>query len=325
MKLLSQIGKHPKYLIVGFGIFLFFIGYAIFNFFYLEFVGVYGVASIKEKIPTSEGIDVKYEFFYNTEKYIGKFVAGKQYQIGDKYFVKFSKNNPETNLLQYNSPVPDCLKDSIHSFWTSRPICLLNSIKNTLEFQKEQSEEYFGYVDKLERGILNINYKDFREKFVKSSQFIIASKRQKKIDSLGIEMSISFKAKNYPYAISFIKSILAIDYTNMAAHKKLSEAYDAIGNSLASERHNIILKGLTNSIFQTGDGKTCQTGWSVIQVTEEGFLIEMLGGKIRDLEVGNRSGKCDKFIVEQGKKLMTYYFETSKILEGYKRIENEAN
>ena len=100
------------------------VSYTLVLFFYLKIVGVYGIAELKEAVSTSEGIDIKYEFSYEGNKYTGVFTAGSKFKLGDKYFVLFSKHNPEKNLLQYNHPVPNCLKDSINFYWVTYPKCL---------------------------------------------------------------------------------------------------------------------------------------------------------------------------------------------------------
>ena len=83
-----------------------------------------------------------------------------------------------------------------------------------------------------------------------------------------------------------------------------------------------ILTGLLNSIVKNGDGKTSQNSLAGnSSISEEGFILQMLGAKIQNIEVGNKSGLCDKFEVEVDKTSMTYYFETSNILKGYKKLD----
>ena len=322
MKLLNKNFKNkPKsfYIICGF-IFLL-VMYTLFLFFYLKIVGVYGVAIIKEGVATSVGIDIKYEFMYEGEKYTGVFTDSRRYKIGDKYFVLFSRNNPNKNLLQYNYPVPYCLKDSSNSFWSTYPKCPSDSTVSIAMRKKSLNEKYSQYVKKLEGGNTDINYKEFRESFIESTQFVAASKRQREIDSLGNEMFINIKESNYQQVITATKEILSIDYSNMMAHKMLSKAYEDLGDTINAEKHKEILNGLLNSIIKNGDGKTCKTAWPVIQVTEEGFILQMLGAKIQNIEVGNKNGLCDKFEVEINKISITYYFETSNILKGYKILD----
>lgn len=309
MKILNKkLRSHPKSFYIFCGILSLLVLYTVFLFFYLKVVGVYGVATMKECVVSSEGIDFKYEFSYEGEKYTGVFNGDGRYKIGDKYFVSFSKSNPNKNLLEYNHPVPGCFRDSINFYWSTYPECPM--------------DKYLEYVSKLEGGNTDIDYKEFRESFIESTQYIIASKKKREIDSLGNEMFINIKESNYQQIITASKKILSIDYSNMMAHKILSQTYETMSDTINAKKHKTILAGLLNSIIKNGDGNTCKTAWPVIQVTEEMFILQMLGAKIQNIEVGNRSGLCDKFEVEVNKTSINYYFETSNILKGYKKINH---
>jgi hypothetical protein len=324
MKILNNnLKKNPKsfYILCGFVFLLVF--YTLFLFFHLKIAGVYGVAIIKEEVATSEGVDITYEFVYQNKEYSGVFTGSKGYKIGDRYFVLFLKSNPNKNLLQYNNPVPDCLIDSIHSFWSNYPKCSKDFFETSdLKQVKKLNDKYLEYVEKLERGITDIDYKDFRESFIESTQFIVAAKKKKIIDSLGNAMFFNINKSNYEQAINAAKQILYIDYSNMMCHEILGQAYGAMNDTINAKKHQAILTGLVNSIMKNGDGKTCKTAWSVIQVSEEDFILRMLGAKVLDIEVGNKSGLCDKFKVEINKVVTIYYFETSKILQGYKKLDS---
>jgi hypothetical protein len=100
--------------------------YTLSLFIYLKVNGVYAVATIKEGTPTSEGIDFRYEFHYAGKSFDGVFTGNGAYKLGDTYFVCFSKEDPSKNLLQYNQRVPDCLTDSLFTFWSEIPQCSHN-------------------------------------------------------------------------------------------------------------------------------------------------------------------------------------------------------
>ncbi len=183
------------------------------------------------------------------------------------------------------------------------------------------SDKYVEFVKELETGKTNINYREFRESFIESEQFKIASKRTTEIDSLGTEMHKQMEAKNYEKIIQITKSILSIDYTNMFALKILRQTYKATGDNMNASKYKAIQFGLLNSIIKNGDGKTCATGWPVIQITEEYFILQMLGAELLNQSIDNATGLCDKMEVktEEGEN-KTYYFETSKVFEGYKKL-----
>ena len=74
-----------------------------------------------------------------------------------------------------------------------------------------------------------------------------------------------------------------------------------------------------NSIVKKGDCKSCQTAWPVIRVTEEYFILDMLGAKLLKQSVDNTNCLCDRMEVQTNGEKSTYYFEISKVIEGYKR------
>jgi len=93
-------------------------------FVYLQIFGVYGVATLRSAVPSSDGIFIGYDFKYDGETYSGSFTGGNEFHIGDKYFVIFSRNYPDRNLLKYNRQVPLCLEDSMEVQWQELPDCL---------------------------------------------------------------------------------------------------------------------------------------------------------------------------------------------------------
>ena len=183
------------------------------------------------------------------------------------------------------------------------------------------NDKYSKFVKQLESGQTDINYKDFRESFIESEQFKIASKKSTASDSLKKEMHSLMNKKDYQGIIKVTKEMLSIDYTSMTAHKILRQTYKIVGDTINASKYKTIQFGLLNSIVKNGDGKTCLTAWPVIQIDEEYFILQMLGAVSQKQSIDNTGGLCDKMEVktEEGDK-KTYYFETSKVFEGYKKL-----
>ena len=183
------------------------------------------------------------------------------------------------------------------------------------------NDKYSEFVKQLESGQIDINYKDFRESFIESDQFKIASKKSTEFDSLKKEMYSLMTKKDYLGIIKVTKEMLSIDYTSMIAHKILRQTYKITGDTISASKYKTIQFGLLNSIVKNGDGKTCATAWPVIQIDEEYFILQMLGAALQKQSIDNTGGLCDKMEVktEEGDK-KTYYFETSKVFEGYKKL-----
>jgi len=181
------------------------------------------------------------------------------------------------------------------------------------------NDKFCDYIKKLEAGQTDIDYQDFRFSFIESEQFKIANKKSTEYDSLKKEMYVQMDKSNYQEIIKITKQMLSIDYTSMIAHKILRQTYKIAADTINAAKYKTIQFGLLNSIVKKGDGKTCETAWPVIQIEEEYFILEMVGAKLKKQSIDNDGGLCDKMEVKVDGKKKTYYFETSKVFEGYKK------
>jgi hypothetical protein len=181
-------------------------------------------------------------------------------------------------------------------------------------------DTFSDYIKKLEAGETNIDYQDFRFSFLKSEQFTIAQSKLKEFDSLKRQMYVQMNAANHQEVIQITKKLLSIDYTDMKAHKILRQTYKIIGDTVNAAKYKTIQFGLMNSILQKGDGRSCETAWPVIQVEEEYFILEMVGAKLNGQTLVEDGGICDKMEFKAEGKNKTYFFEVSKVFEGYKKL-----
>lgn len=77
--------------------------------------------------------------------------------------------------------------------------------------------------------------------------------------------------------------------------------------SQAAEKryHKTMFFGLMDSLFATGNGKTCQSGYYVININEEYMPLNAIGAK----DLGHKvRGNCDVFDVEMDGKRSTVSF-----------------
>jgi hypothetical protein len=183
------------------------------------------------------------------------------------------------------------------------------------------NDKYSEFVKALEAGETDINYKEFRESFLESEQFKIASNRSKEYDSLKKEMYSLMSKENFQEIISVTKKMLSINYTSMIAHKILRQTYQITGDTANAVKYKTIQFGLLNSIVKNGDGKSCSTAWPVISVEEEYFILQMIGASLLKQSTDNKGGICDKMDVKtkEGDE-KTYYFDVKKVFEGYKKL-----
>lgn len=184
----------------------------------------------------------------------------------------------------------------------------------------EYNDKYSKYVKQLEDGKLDIDFQDFRFSFLESEQFNKAGESRNKLDSLKNIMYSKWKTNDYSDVIGIAQQILSIDYTFMNAHEYLRSAYKKTGDSKKSAKYESIELGLIESITSKGDGKTCETGWPVIQVSEEYFLLHMLGAKNIKQSLSNEGGICDAMESEIDGKTILIYFDISKVMEAYQKM-----
>ena len=181
-------------------------------------------------------------------------------------------------------------------------------------------DKYSRLVKLLESGQTKINYKEFRESFLESEQFKVAARQRDELSALRKRLPALMSQAKYSEIIVTTKKMLSLDYTDMEAHKILRQTYKILGETVKANKYHDIEFGLLNSILKGGDGEACETGWPVIQVSEEYFILEMLGADLRRQSLDQADGLCDKMEVQTKEGKQTYYFEVSKVFEGYKKL-----
>jgi len=181
------------------------------------------------------------------------------------------------------------------------------------------NDTYSKYVQMLENGETDIDYQDFRFSFLESEQFLIASKKSEDLNNLKKRMYAEMDKSNYREIVSITQQMLSIDYTNMLAHKILRQTYNILGDTLNAQKYKAIQFGLMHSILDRGNGKMCETAWPVIQISEEYFILNIMGAEFTQQSLYNEGGLCDEMdVMIEGEK-KTYYFEVSKVFEGYNK------
>ena len=176
------------------------------------------------------------------------------------------------------------------------------------------NDRYCKTVKELEGGKLDIDFRAFRESFLQSKQYKVATSKIKVMDSLEKMMYVELDKSNYPGVVRITKQMLSIDYTNMLAHKMLRQTFTMAGDTANARKYHDIQFGLLNSIVKSGNGKACETGWHIVQMSEEAFILKMLDAKVVQQSIVTKGGQCDKMDVMVDGKKKTYYFETSQVI-----------
>jgi len=129
---------------------------------------------------------------------------------------------------------------------------------------------YDDLVAKLEAGDKNVNFKDLRLAYADSTGGPDTDPQKK-------AMMVALNSKNFEEALKNADIVLAGDYADMDAHFVEYVANRELHNADRSDFHKFVLQGLLNSITGSGDGKSFETAFQVIEVHEEYVLLRFMG------------------------------------------------
>jgi hypothetical protein len=119
------------------------------------------------------------------------------------------------------------------------------------------------------------------------------------------------------------REILDIAYVDLDAHKARHQACALLHESACAELGHAIEFGMFKSVIQSGDGKSCATGWKVVTPEEEQFVLHMAGAHLKTQTMVSRADKhCDAILVERDGHDETMYFQVTELREAMVRQPN---
>ena len=109
--------------------------------------------------------------------------------------------------------------------------------------------------------------------------------------------------------------LLSVNYVDLFGHKFLRQSCAILHDDACATAGHFLEFGLLNSNVHTGDGKTCPTGWEVVSVKEEYFVLSMLGASMRSQALMNGPPSCDRMdVTDESGNDATYYFRIEAVL-----------
>jgi hypothetical protein len=94
------------------------------------------------------------------------------------------------------------------------------------------------------------------------------------------EMFEALRNKDYDKAVSAAQAILEKKFVDIEAHFVSSIAFREMKNVERYNFHHFVASGLVDSILDSGDGKTPETAFIVIETGEEYTLLRMTGFEV---------------------------------------------
>jgi len=181
-------------------------------------------------------------------------------------------------------------------------------------------DSYDKSVTAIKAGVLNIDYKKFRENFVKSGQYKTAYKSRATMSNLTRELFENRFHSRHDSIIVVSKKILDLDYTNVAIHKVLEDTYTVLNDPINAKKHSVIRNGLLKSITDNGDGKSYDTAWSIVNVSEQYFILDALNCTVVNQELIKDNGTYyETTVMEKGIR-KTYFFNATMLEQADKNI-----
>jgi hypothetical protein len=97
-----------------------------------------------------------------------------------------------------------------------------------------------------------------------------------KIDELRRSIEFNIGEKKFERALEIADKILNERYIDIKTHLSCANIYDKLNNKEKSDYHYDIYNGLLSSIYFSGDGKSAETAFIIIEISEEYDLMKWL-------------------------------------------------
>jgi len=159
---------------------------------------------------------------------------------------------------------------------TTSLICILLSATPFLSSAQDKPKSASNYqtlVERVKKGDQTVNFRELRLAYSESSDFTSGpdTTDQKKA------MRQALNNKDFAKAIQNADTVLVSNFVDMDAHFVEYVAYRELKNPERADFHKFVLQNLLKSITASGDGKTPETAFEVIDVDEEYLLLRFMG------------------------------------------------
>lgn len=133
-----------------------------------------------------------------------------------------------------------------------------------------ESTEYSRLVDRLKAGDRSVNFTEFRMAFTETAAYTGTM--------MGVYRPLwnALNMKDFEGALEVADAVFQRNYAEPNAHMVASIAHRELGRPDEAQFHRFIADGLLKSIISQGDGKTPETAYQVIDISEEYALFRAM-------------------------------------------------
>ena len=129
---------------------------------------------------------------------------------------------------------------------------------------------YSRLVDRLKAGDRTVDFTELRMAFTETPAYIGTM--------MGFYRPLwnTLNSRDFEGALKVVETVLQLNYAEPNAHMVASIAHGQLGRQQESQFHRFVADGLLRSVMAQGDGKTEQTAYHVIDVSEEYAVFRAL-------------------------------------------------
>jgi hypothetical protein len=154
----------------------------------------------------------------------------------------------------------------------SRSVLVLMTVTlGVSALQAQEPSAYSQLVERLKSGDRTVDFTELRMAFTETANYN------------GLMMGVyrqlwnPLNAKDFEGALTVVDAVLQRNYAEPNAHMVAAIAHAQLGRQEQSQFHRFIADGLVRSIMSQGDGKTLETAYRVIDISEEYAFFRMMG------------------------------------------------
>lgn len=173
-------------------------------------------------------------------------------------------------------------------------LCIVDAFSKDAVTSTQKSTDSLNYNTLLERvkaSNPDIDFFQLRMVYANTSDY---DPYNDELSNYKKSMYDALNDNNYKEAIEHARGILKRNYVDIDAHLVCEIAYDGLKNAEKRDYHSYIADGLIESILHSGDGKSPETAFIIIDISEEYEVLRSLELRFISQELlGGSKGPCD--------------------------------
>ena len=150
------------------------------------------------------------------------------------------------------------------------------SVPKEAQGGKAPAASYRQLVERAKGGDASVDFVQMRDAF---AAWLC---QEKKTDAPNRDaMVAAFKAQDFAKAAELAEAVLDYEFVNRGLHLATEDAYRKSGNAAKADFHKDVAEKLLRALVTSGDGKSAETAYRVLSISEEYFIMRQhLGYKV---------------------------------------------